>query len=87
MPMVAQPEPRKNGPHTCTFGSSRKKKQDGECWQFTLWLCDMPMDFARYATVGKVEAESQENPLDLDYRFYLDGCTTVRTEALRRGIF
>jgi hypothetical protein len=30
---------------------------------------DMPMDFARYAKVGEVDAESQQNPPDLENLF------------------
>jgi hypothetical protein len=32
-------------------------------------LLDIPTDFARYATVGEVEAESYQNPPDLEHQF------------------
>jgi hypothetical protein len=52
--------------------------------------CNMPTvapTIARIATVGKVDAESWQNPPNLDSQFLHDGCGTLRTVALRRPIF
>jgi hypothetical protein len=51
---------------------------------------DMPMvtpNIERIATVVEINAESWQNPLNLEKQFYIDGCGTLRTIALRRPIF
>jgi hypothetical protein len=77
----------KNGSQTCGSGEKNKManvSSSGHC------LCDlgilqplqrdMPRDFARYAKVGEVDPESW-------LCFYIDGCTTVGTIALKWLIF
>jgi hypothetical protein len=36
---------------------------------------------------SKLDAEPKQNPPDLITRFYIDGCATLRAEALRQRIF
>jgi hypothetical protein len=47
---------------------------------------NMPWDFARNAKVREVDAESWQNPPGLE-NFFIDGCATVWTVALKCLIF
>jgi hypothetical protein len=48
----------------------------------------MPRDFAWYATVWEVEAESYSKIRQIwRTSFYIDGCVNLRTVALRQPIF
>jgi hypothetical protein len=64
-------------------------RQDGECWQLAiigilpLSQRDVPRDFAQYATVGEVEAESLQNPPNLENQFLHRLMCYSRTVALR----
>jgi hypothetical protein len=90
MPTAAQPlrglpEPQKMEHRLLTVRTKNKMASVGSsrnsCMTIGISQLDMPTEFARYATVGEVDAESWQNPPDLENQFlyrWICYCTDCR---------